>query len=138
MSMIGELRRFVGYALAGFAATGTHYAVMVSLVSWANWPEVLASSAGFLAGALVKYPLNYWAVFGSRQRHRIAVPRFVIALAVSFVLNALLFAFLLHTLDVHYMVSQVLTTGAVLVVNYLLARYWVFLARAGHGKDEAA
>jgi putative flippase GtrA len=40
-----------------------------------------------------------------------------------------MFAVLLRMLDVHYMVSQVLTTGTVLFVNYLLARYWVFAAR---------
>ena len=58
------------------------YGVMVALVGWANMPEVGASSVGFLAGACVKYPLNYWTVFASRQRHRIAMPRFVLALAV--------------------------------------------------------
>ena len=49
--------------------------------------------------------------------------------ANSFALNAVMFAVLLRMLDVHYMVSQVLTTGTVLFVNYLLARYWVFSAR---------
>jgi putative flippase GtrA len=125
--VIGELRRFLLYVVAGFAATGTHYAVMVALIAWAGSPEVLASSIGFLAGACVKYPLNYWSVFASRQRHRVAMPRFVLSLAVSFALNAALFAFLLRVLDVHYMVSQVLTTGVVLFVNYLLARYWIFV-----------
>ncbi len=134
--MIAELRRFLVYAVAGFAATGTHYLVMVALVTWSKTPEVLASSVGFLAGAFVKYPLNYWTVFASRQRHRVALPRFVLALAVSFALNALVLALLLHALDAHYMVSQVLTTGAVLVVNYLLARYWVFLARDGRDHQE--
>ncbi len=127
----------LAYVVAGVAATGTHYAVMMALVAWAKSPEVVASCAGFLAGACVKYPLNYWGVFASRQRHRIAVPRFVLALGVSFVLNAALFALLLQLLDVHYMVSQVLTTGAVLLVNYLLARYWIFHARPGRD-DEAA
>jgi putative flippase GtrA len=132
-----ELRRILYYVVAGFAATGTHYAVMVALVAWANSPEVLATSVGFLAGACVKYPLNYWTVFASRQRHRVALPRFAMALAVSFVLNALLLALLLHTLDVYYMVSQVLTTGTVLVVNYLLARYWIFFSRAARDEKKA-
>jgi putative flippase GtrA len=57
----------------------------------------------------------------------------VLALIVSFALNAAIFAILLHALDVHYMVSQVLTTGIVLFVNYLLARYWIF-----HRRDEKA
>ena len=135
--MIAELRRILFYVAAGFAATGTHFGVMIALVSWANVPEVAASSLGFLAGACVKYPLNYWAVFASRQRHRVAMPRFVLALAVGFALNALVLALLLRALDVHYMVSQVLTTGIVLVVNYLLARYWIFLARDGSDDQEA-
>jgi putative flippase GtrA len=131
--VIGELRRFLLYAAAGVAATATHYAVMIAMVQWANWPEVLATCVGFLAGACVKYPLNYWGVFASRQRHSVAMTRFVLALAVSFVLNAALFAILLRALDVHYMVSQVLTTGVVLFANYLLARYWIF-----HRRDEKA
>ncbi len=133
--MFAELRRFILYSVAGVAAVATHYGVMVALVTWANLPEVAASSLGFLAGACVKYPLNYWTVFASRQRHRIAMPRFVLALAVSFALNALVFAVLLRALDVHYMVSQVLTTGVVLVVSYLLARYWIFSGRDGGGQE---
>jgi putative flippase GtrA len=129
--MIWELPRFLGYAAAGAVATAAHYIVMVSLVTWAKSPEVVASCVGFLAGACVKYPLNYWAVFASRQRHHVAVLRFVLGLAVGFVLNALLLAFLLRVLDAHYMVSQVLTTGMVLFVNYLLARHWIFVASGG-------
>ena len=125
----GELRKFAAYVVAGFAATATHYVVMVVLINQLRLPEVVASSIGFLAGACVKYPLNYWAVFASEQAHHVAIPRFIISLAIGFALNALLFAILLRALDVHYMVSQVLTTGTVLFVNYLLARYWIFLAR---------
>jgi putative flippase GtrA len=123
-----EARKFGWYVGAGLAATGTHYVVMVLLVSQAQLPEVAASSIGFLAGACVKYPLNYW-LFASDQRHAVAIPRFVTGLAVGFALNAIIFAVLLRLLDLHYMVSQVITTGMVLFVNYALARYWIFLAR---------
>ena len=124
-----ELRKFAYYVAAGLAATGTHYVVMVLLVSQAQLPEVISSSIGFLAGAGVKYPLNYWGVFASEQAHGVAIPRFIVSLAIGFALNAIVFAILLRVLDAHYMVSQVLTTGTVLFVNYLLARYWIFLAR---------
>ena len=124
-----EGRKFGKYVLAGLAATATHYVTMVVLINQLSMPEVAASSIGFIVGACVKYPLNYWAVFDSGERHRVAIPRFVISLAIAFVLNAVLFAVLLRALDVHYMVSQVLTTGTVLFVNYLLARYWIFAAR---------
>lgn len=138
--MIAFLRResakLMGYVASGLAATGSHYAVMVALVQWAGWWEVAASSAGFLAGAAVKYPLNYWVVFRSSARHGDALVRFAIGLAAGFALNGIILAALLATLDAHYLVSQVLTTGAVTLVNYLLARNWIF--RAPAARDEVA
>jgi putative flippase GtrA len=127
--MRAEARRFLGYGLAGLVATAAHYATMVALVWAFGGREVLASSLGFIVGALVKYPLNYWLVFASRQRHRVAVPRFVIGLALSFVLNAVVLALLLRLVPAHYMVSQVLTTGAVILANYVIARLWIFRHR---------
>jgi putative flippase GtrA len=127
-----ESARLAGYVASGLASTGAHYAIMVALVHWAGWWEVAASSAGFLAGAGVKYPLNYWVVFRSGASHVRALPRFAIGLAAGFALNGLLLAALLATLDVHYLVSQVLTTAVVTLVNYLLARNWIFHA----GRDD--
>jgi len=129
-----ELRRFGLYVASGFAATGAHYLVMIALVTWADAPEVVASSIGFAAGACVKYPLNYWTVFASRERHRVALPRFIIGISVGFALNALVLAIFLRLIDAHYMVSQVLTTGVVLFANYLLARYWIFAAGGNGGE----
>ena len=128
-AMVTEARRFLGYGIAGLVATAAHYATMVALVWAFGGREVLASSLGFIVGAFVKYPLNYWLVFASRQRHRVAVPRYVISLALSFVLNAVLLAVLLRQLEAHYMVSQVLTTGAVILANYVIARLWIFRHR---------
>jgi putative flippase GtrA len=124
-----EAARLTGYVASGLASTAAHYVVMVALVQWAGWWEVAASSAGFLAGAAVKYPLNYWVVFRSSAGHGRALVRFAIGLAAGFALNGAILAAFLATLDVHYLVSQVLTTGVVTVVNYLLARNWIFRDR---------
>lgn len=127
-AVVKELWQFLLYVASGFLATGAHYAVMASLIRWASAPEVAASCVGFVTGALVKYPLNYRMVFASHERHREAVPRYVASLALSFALNALILAALLHVINAYYMVAQVLTTGAVLFVNFALARYWIFVA----------
>lgn len=124
--MRAELSRLARYGIAGGLATASHYVTMVALVwAWNGW-ELLATSVGFVVGAFVKYPLNYWMVFTSRQRHRIAVPRFVATLAASFLANGALFALFRHLLDTHYLVPQVLTTAIIVVGNYLVARFWVF------------
>jgi len=135
--MIRELWQFMLYSASGVVATGAHYAVMASLVRWASFPEVAASCAGFIVGALVKYPLNYRMVFASHERHADAVPRYVASLVLSFALNALVLAGLLRVLDAYYMLAQVLTTGSVLLVNFALARFWIFVP-AGGGKAPGA
>lgn len=124
-----EFVKVSGYAASGFAATAAHYLVMVALVHWAGWWEVAASSAGFLAGAAVKYPLNYWVVFRSSAAHAKTIVRFAIGIAIGFALNGVILALLLAFVDLHYLVLQVLTTGIVTLVNYLVARNWVFHAR---------
>jgi len=129
--MVQEFRKFVVYCAVGFLATGAHYAVMVGLVRWGDTPEIVATCLGYVAGSFVKYPLNYGLVFSSRERHSAAVPKFIAGLVIGFLLNAAVFALLLRFLDAYYMVSQVLTTGIVLFVNYLLARYWIFFTRPG-------
>ena len=75
-------------------------------------------------------------MFRSSARHGDALVRFAIGLAAGFALNGIILAALLATLDAHYLVSQVLTTGAVTLVNYLLARNWIF--RAPAARDEIA
>lgn len=130
--LVGEARKFLGYALAGFAATGAHYATMVAIVWRYDGHEIIASSVGFLVGACVKYPLNYWWIFRSRQPHFVALPRFAAGLVVGFALNAIILAVLLQALAVHYMMSQVLTTGVVLFANYAIARLWIFRSPAAH------
>ncbi len=127
--MRGELRKFIIYCVVGCIATGTHYAVMISLVKWAGASELLATCVGYVAGSLVKYPLSHGVVFDSQERHRHAVPKFVLGGLMGFFLNAAVFAALLLYLEPHYMVAQVFTTGIVLFANYLLARYWIFFTR---------
>ena len=91
---------------------------------------VIASAAGFLTGAAVKYALNYFVAFRSGQRHAVALARFVVTLAVFFVLNSLLFLLLNERYGLHYILAQVLTTGLLVPPSYLVSRYWVFAGEA--------
>ena len=137
--LVAEGRKFLGYSVTGFAATGAHYLTMIALVWYWGGHEVIASCLGFATGACVKYPLNYWWNFRSRQPHRVAIPRFVVGIAVGFALNAMVLALLLQAFDrLHYMVSQVLTTGVVLFANYAIARLWIFRAARERPEGSAA
>jgi putative flippase GtrA len=124
--LLPEAVRASKYVVAGAIATAVHYATMATLVQALGAGVLLSTCIGYTAGAFVKYPLNHRLVFASGARHREAVPRFAAGLAVGFLLNAAIFSLLLRALPAHYMVAQVLTTGLVILANYLVARLWVF------------
>jgi putative flippase GtrA len=114
------------YIGAGGIATVSHYAVTTAAVEAAQVRPILASIAGFSVGTVVKYWLNYSVAFRGSSRHSVASPRFAIALAVLFGLNAVIFAALNEGLKVHYLVAQVATTIILIGPGYWLHRQWVF------------
>jgi|SRR5688572_21078055 len=114
------------YIGAGGIATGCHYVTTIAGVELLGMRPVIASAAGFAIGALVKYALNYFVAFRSDESHAVAVPRFVVMLAILLGLNTLVFALLNEGAGLHYMVAQVLTTVLLIPPGYLLSRLWVF------------
>lgn len=115
------------YIGAGGIATGAHYATTIAAVELGHaWP-VAASAGGFLVGAVVKYLLNYTVAFRSRHAHAETGVRFVLVLAALLAANAAIFWLLNARLGMNYMVSQVLTTGALIAPGYFANRRWVFV-----------
>jgi putative flippase GtrA len=114
------------YVGAGGIATASHYAVTTAAVEVMHIRPLLASIAGFAVGALVKYWLNYSVAFRSKAPHSVASVRFAVALAVLFVLNAVVFALLNEGLSLHYLFAQVATTIVLIWPGYWLHRQWVF------------
>jgi putative flippase GtrA len=118
--------RFFRYAGAGAVGTAVHYAVLIALVQGAGAAAVAASTAGSAVGAFVNYALNHRFTFASRRAHRTALPRFLGIAAAGILLNAAVMAAVLAAPSVHYLVAQVVATGAVLVAGYLANRRWTF------------
>ena len=118
--------QFLRYAGAGAVGTALHYAVLIALVQFALLDAVLASTTGAVAGALVNYTLNHRYTFASGRAHRHALPRFALIAAAGVALNALVLAAVLAIAGPHYLVAQVVATGAVLAAGYLANRAWTF------------
>ena len=116
------------YVGAGGIATAAHYLVQVALVELGLATPLAATMVGFTVGATVKYLLNYRFTFRSAELHREVVGRYVVALGIEFLLNAVLFA-ALHSLGMHYMLAQALTTILGIPPGYVMHRFWVFAPR---------
>ena len=124
--MIALLRQFVKFTGVGFVSAIGHYGLLIVLVQFASVPAVPASAAGALLGALINYSLNYRYTFRSTRQHREALVRFVAVAAVGLVLNTLLMWVGVELIGAHYLLSQVVTTGLVLIWSFAGNRYWTF------------
>jgi putative flippase GtrA len=128
--------KFFRFLIVGGVATLIQYAVLVGTVERWNWNVVVASSLGYLLGAIANYLLNYYFTFRSDKRHRVAVMRFAAVAAAGFILNALLIELLAEKLHLPYVLSQVLATVGTLIWNYWANSKWSFgRCSPPHGGD---
>jgi putative flippase GtrA len=118
---------FILFSAIGAVGTAVHYSLLIILVDLFASPAVLASAAGFVAGALVNYRLNHRVTFNSGLRHRHALPKFFSIALAGLALNILIVT--LAVPRVHYLTGQFMATGLVLLWNYLGNRFWTYKER---------
>lgn len=127
-------RQFVAFAGMGLVGTLAHYSTLLTLVEWFELTAVTGSAIGFIVGALVNYLLNYNFTFRSTASHRVALPKFMTVAAVGFCLNSLLMMAGTRWTPLHYLIVQMLATGAVLVWGFAANSIWTFKRKA-HGDE---
>ncbi|NJO31783.1 MAG: GtrA family protein [Rhodospirillales bacterium] len=117
--------QFLRFASVGLVATGAHYAILVSLVEVWKIHPVLATSVGFVAGVFVSYTLNRQYTFEQTPPFALGLAKYYVALSAGLAMNAITVAVLARW-GFPYLVAQVVATGVVLVLNFLIARLVVF------------
>ena len=70
--------------------------------------------------------MNHRLTFKSNKRRHITVSKFYLIAATGFLLNAVVMWLNTTVIGMHYILSQIIATGIVLVWNFLGNRYWTF------------
>jgi putative flippase GtrA len=122
------LRQFATFAFVGAFGTSAHYLVLALLVEVWTMPVPLATTAGFVCGAVVNYVLNRRFTFDSASSHAVALPKFLTVAVLGAAINWLVVSALLGATSLHYFVAQFLATGTVLVFNFVANYLWTFRA----------
>jgi len=119
------MQRFLRYGTVGAFATATHYALLVLVVEALGLPAWLGSGIGAVAGAQVAYVGNRRFTFAHRGSVRSSWLRFQGTAALGALLGMAIVAAGVE-LGLHYLVAQIVATGATLVLTFLINRGWTF------------
>jgi putative flippase GtrA len=126
--LTGQLLRYV---LVGLANTAIGYGCILLLRYGLHWSDLAANAGGYGMGACASYLLNRSFTFQSQRRHGQALPRFVLAMALCYALNAAVLLACLQWLHWPSFASQALALCAYTVAFFVLSRTLVFRAEAG-------
>jgi putative flippase GtrA len=128
-SILNLTKLALRFLLSGGIATLLHWATLWGLVTL-QFEALWASGIGALVGAVANYFLQYFFTFKSKRTHKQAVLAYVPTVMVSWVLNLAVFYGLYTYALPNPMVAQMVTTGLVMVVNFVLYKKVVFRAKS--------
>ncbi len=118
------ISKFFLFSAIGAVGTTVHFLTLISLVHYGIENPVSASAAGFIAGALVNYVLNYRITFKSRNPHYATLSKFFMVALAGLCLNSLIMTAAIQRM--HYLLSQALATSIVLIWNFFFSQIWTF------------
>ncbi|HYR26072.1 MAG TPA: GtrA family protein [Aquabacterium sp.] len=121
--------RFSRYLLVGGVATAAHYLFLLAGVELAGWAPWLASGAGAVLGAQVAYLGNRHYTFASTPALKPSWLRFQITAALGALLGMGIVR-VASLLGLHYLLGQVVATGAGVVLTYAINSRWSFQSKA--------
>lgn len=119
--------QFLRFFMVGASSALVQFSILIGLVEFFSIQPIVASTLGYLGGALINYLLNHYFTFKSSLPHRQALLRFTINSLFGLFLNFVMMTFLLRHYP--YVLSQILTSIVILVWNFLIHRYWTFQSK---------
>jgi len=117
----------VRYVIVGVGNTCVGFCVIVLLELALGFTPVQANAGGYLVGLLFSYAMNRSFTFRSDIGHKIAVPAFVGAALVCYLLNLWVLHIARTFLQLPSVASQGLAVAAYAGSFYLANRYIVFI-----------
>lgn len=117
-------RQFVGFVLAGGAATLVNYTLFLVLL-FLNMNYLLASAIGYASGIALSFAINRKIVFRSESAATSQIVRYFIAYGMALVAQLLLLEMLVR-LGIPILFANACAIVVVLIANFFVIRRWVF------------
>lgn len=123
---------FIKFLGIGAIATIIQYVIFITLVEFTSLAVVLASALGYGISSIFNYLMNYHYTFSSDAKHKVASLKFTLVALVGLSLNSILMYLLVGLFEVHYIISQIIVTGVILVINFFAHKLWTFQTKIGN------
>lgn len=120
------MRQFLTFAGVGAIGTAGHYTTLVILVELFGLSPTMATTAGFIVGAVINYILNYVYTFKSTKNHLATSSKFFMVAAATAGVNSYIMYLGVEVLQFYYLLVQVVATTFVLLINYGVNKFWTF------------
>ncbi len=120
------ITQFIRYAGVGAIGTAAQYLTLILLVQFLKFDPLMASAQGFIIGGLVNYFLNYRITFKSDISHKQAILKFFAIAFIGLAINSMMMTVAIEFIKLHYLLSQVIASGVVLIWTFLGNRLWTF------------
>lgn len=125
-SALPPLTRFARYCAVGGLGTLLHFGATIALVEGAHVAPVPASVAGFLLALAVSFVLNRSWVFRSTAQPLQSGVKYAVVSVAGLALNTLLMTAITVWLGWSYLWGLALVVAVVPITNYTLNRRWAF------------
>lgn len=122
---------FLRFLLVGAFNTGFGYSLIFGFMYLARLSPELSNFLGYAIAILGSFLLNKYYTFAGRKLQAAAsgrseLLRFLVVFAIAYAANYGVLVLLLHTLEVHAAVSQILAGVVYVGISYVLNALFVF------------
>ena len=116
----------VKYIISGFTAFLAHISILIIFAEIFKVNLLISTSFGFILAIFVNYYLQYNWIFKSNKSYKSTFFVYAIFCLLCFLINGIIFNYLLDNADFHYAISHIICTIFFFTINFLLNKYLVF------------
>ena len=117
---------FARFLFVGFLNTAVGYSTILFFQHVVSLGYLVSNALGYMVGGLVSYVLNKSFTFGSSRAHGEALPRFVLAVAICYLINLVVLEVSIAHWNIPAAIAQGVAMFAYTVTFFFLSKWFVF------------
>ena len=137
--MAAKYAVFLKYAFVGCLGTAIDLGSLYVFIDRLHIHLLVATALSFMLAVINNFTLNkYWTFQNKSSNVRKQFIKFLIVSTIGLMLTEMCMAFFVYALNIWYMASKLITSGLVLMWNFLANKYWTFKDRIYYvpGRDK--